>query len=134
MDYIDTATTGILSPHVLPVEDLQKMLTHIEETLPSTMYLPVSSEDTLHLYRYLCTHVLITDAQFLPLIDVPIQDCAQQLEIYQVFNLIIPHGNLSAYYNIDAKYSGISYDEKSSRNVGTADRYMSTGKQTVLQH
>ena len=22
MDYIDTATTGILSPHVLPVEDL----------------------------------------------------------------------------------------------------------------
>ena len=44
MDYIDTATTGILSPHVLPVEDLKKMLIHIEETLPSTMHLPVSSE------------------------------------------------------------------------------------------
>ena len=28
MDYIDAATTGILSPHVLPVEDLWKMLTH----------------------------------------------------------------------------------------------------------
>ena len=39
MDYIDTATTGILSPHVLPVEHLQKMLTHIEEALPSTMHL-----------------------------------------------------------------------------------------------
>ena len=26
MDYVDTATTGILSPHVLPVEDLRKML------------------------------------------------------------------------------------------------------------
>ena len=61
MDYIDAATTGILSPHVLPVEDLQKMLTHIEEALPSTMHLPVSSEDTLHFYRYLCTQVLITD-------------------------------------------------------------------------
>ena len=24
MDYIDEATTGILSPHVLPVEDLRK--------------------------------------------------------------------------------------------------------------
>ena len=30
MDYIDAATTGILRPHVLPVEDLQKMLIHIE--------------------------------------------------------------------------------------------------------
>ena len=25
MDYVDAATTGILSPHVLPVEDLRKM-------------------------------------------------------------------------------------------------------------
>ena len=30
MDYIDAATTGILSPHVLPVEDLREMLSHIE--------------------------------------------------------------------------------------------------------
>ena len=40
MDYIDAATTGILSSHVLPV-DLQKMLIHIDEALPSTMHLPV---------------------------------------------------------------------------------------------
>ena len=31
MDYIDAATTGILSPQVLPVEDLLNMLIHIEE-------------------------------------------------------------------------------------------------------
>ena len=41
MDYIDAATTSILSPHVLLVEDLWKMLIHIEETLPSTMHLAV---------------------------------------------------------------------------------------------
>ena len=82
MDYIDAATTGILSPYVLPVEDLQKMLTNIEEAVPSTMHLPVSSENILHFYRYLHTHVLITDEKFLLLIDVPIQDCAQQFEIY----------------------------------------------------
>ena len=57
MDYVDTVITGIQSPNVLPVEDLQKMLIHIEEALPSTMHLPVSSEDTLHFYRYLCTQV-----------------------------------------------------------------------------
>ena len=74
MDYIDAATTGTLSPHILPIMDLKKMLAHIEETLPSTLHLPVSSEDTLHFYQYLCTHVLIANKQFLLLIDVPIQD------------------------------------------------------------
>ena len=87
------------------------MLTYIEEALPSTMHLPVSSEDTVHFYRYLHTHVLIAGKQCLLLIDIPIQDHAQQLKIHQVFNLIIPHGNLSACYNIDTKYLGISYDE-----------------------
>ena len=57
MDYIDAATTGIPSPHALPVEDLRKMLSHTEETIPSTMPLPISSDDALHFYRYLCTHV-----------------------------------------------------------------------------
>ena len=74
MDYIDAATTGTLSPHILPIMDLKRMLSHIEETLPSTMHLPVSSVDTLHFCHYLCTHVLITNKQFLLLIDVPIQD------------------------------------------------------------
>ena len=81
MGYIDVATTGILSPHVLPVEDLWKMLMHIKTKLPSTMHLPVSLDDTLHFYRYLCTHVLVAEEQFLLLIDVPIQDHAQQLKI-----------------------------------------------------
>ena len=98
MDYIDAATTGILPPHVLPVEDIQKMLTHIEEVLTSTTHLEVSSDGTLNSYRYLCTHVLIADEEFLLLIDVPIQDPAQDLKIYQIFNLIIPHRNLSAHY------------------------------------
>ena len=111
MENVDTATTGILSPHVLPVDDLLKMLTHIKEALPSTMHLPVSLDDTLHSYRYLCTHVLITDEEFLLLTDVPIQDCTKQLKIYQVFNLIIPHRNISACCDIDTKYLGISYDE-----------------------
>ena len=87
MDYIDSATTGTLSPNILPIVDLKKMLSHIAETLPSTLHLPVSSEDTLHFYRYLHTHVLITNKKFLLLIDVPIQDQSQQLSIYKIFTL-----------------------------------------------
>ena len=111
MDYVDAATTGTLSPHILPVEDLRKMLLHIEETLPSTMHLPISSEDALHFYRYLHTYVLIADEQLLLLTDVPIQDCAQQPEMYEVFNLAIHHGNFSTCYNINNRYLGIMHDK-----------------------
>ena len=61
MDYVNAATTGTLSPHILPITDLKQMLLYIEETLPPTMHLPVSSEDTLHFYCYLCTHILIAN-------------------------------------------------------------------------
>ena len=64
MDYIDAATSGTLSPHILPVMDLQRMLKHIADTLPPTLHLPISPEDTLHFYRYLHTHVLIENNSF----------------------------------------------------------------------
>ena len=52
-DYIDAATSGTLSSHVLPVMDLQRMLSHIADALPPMLHLPVSLDDALHFYRYL---------------------------------------------------------------------------------
>ena len=98
MDYIDTATSGTLSPHVLPVMALQKILAHIADALPPMLHLPVSPDDTLHFYRYLCTHVLIENKQFLLLIDVPIQGRSQQITIHEILTLSIPYGNYPAYY------------------------------------
>ena len=83
IDYVNAATIETLSPHILPIADLKQMLSHIEESLPATMHLPVSSEDTLHFYRYLCTQVLIANRQFLLLIDVPLQDWIHQISIYR---------------------------------------------------
>ena len=51
MEYINAATSGTLSPHVLPVIDLQRMLQHIADTLPPTLHLPISPEDTLTLLQ-----------------------------------------------------------------------------------
>ena len=64
---------GTLSPHILPITDLKLMLSHLEENLPPLMHLPVPSEDTIHFYQYLHSHVLIANQQFLFLTDVPIQ-------------------------------------------------------------
>ena len=42
MDYIDAATSGTLSLHILPVVELQRMLKHIADTLLPTLHLPIS--------------------------------------------------------------------------------------------
>ena len=110
MEYIDTATSGTLSPHVLPVTDLQQMLQHIADTLPPMLHLPISPEDTLPFYRYLHTHILIENKQFLLLIDVPIQDRSRQITIHQILTLNIPQGNYSACYDVDTKYFGVTMD------------------------
>ena len=110
MEYIDTATSRILSPHVLPITDLQKMLQHIADILPPTLHPLISPEDTLHFYRYLCTHVLIENKQFLLLIYIPIQDRAHQITVHHVFTLDIPYGNYSAHYDMNTKYFGVTKD------------------------
>ena len=93
---------GLGMGDILPLEDLRSMLRHIESELPSTIHLPLSLDNTLHFYQYLNTHVLIVEGQFLPLINVPIQNRAQQLQIYEVFNLSVPHSNLSAHTKLTA--------------------------------
>ena len=127
MDYINAATTGMLLPHILPIADFKQMLSHIEESLPTTMHLLVSSKDALQLYRYLLTHVLIANRQFLLVIDVPIQDQTQQISIYRIFTLDIPHGNFTACYEVDTKYLGITWDKTMA--VVISDKQYSTCKE-----
>ena len=84
------------------------MLLHIADALPPMLYLPVSLDDALHFYRYLPTHVLIENKQFLLLIDMPIQDRSGQITIHEILALRIQHGNYSAHYDIDIKYLDIT--------------------------
>ena len=119
MDYIDIATSGTLSPHILLVVDLQRMLKHIADTLPPTLHLPISPEDTLHFYIYLHTHILIENKQFLLLIDVPIQDRSWENTIHEILTLDIPHGNYSACYDVDTKYLGIAKDATMAVELST---------------
>ena len=119
MEYIDAATSGTLLPNVLPVIDLQKMLQHIADTLPPTLHLPISPEDTLHFYRYLCTHVLIKNKQFLLLIDVHIQDRSWQITIHRILTLDIPHRNYSAHYDVHTKYFGVTKDAAMAVELST---------------
>ena len=117
LEYIDTATIGTLTPHLIPVSDLQKMLYQIESELPANMHLPIPSSGPLHFYRYLWSHMLVEESQFLLLIDVPIQDRAQQIQIYKIINLPVPVGNYSMRYTIDNKYLGVTYDRTKEMDI-----------------
>ena len=119
MDYIDAVTSGTLFPHVLPVIDLQRMLQHIADTIPPTLHLPISPEDTLHFYRYLHTHIVIENKQFLLLIDMPIQDRSRKITIHQILTLDILQGNYSAHYDVDTKYLGVTKDATMAMELST---------------
>ena len=86
------------------------MLQYIADILLPTLHLPISPEDTLHFYRYLCTHILIENKQFLLLIDMPIQDRSRQITTHQILTGDIPQGNYSAHYDVDTKYLGVTKD------------------------
>ena len=95
------------------------MLQHIADTLPPTLQLPISPEDTLHIYRYLCTHVLIEKKKVLLLIDVPIQDRSCQITIHQILTLDILHRNYSAHYDVNTKYFGVTKDATMAVELST---------------
>ena len=134
LEYIDTATTGTLTLHLIPMPDLQQMLYQIESELPPNMHLPIPSSDPLHFYRYLRTHVLVEENQFLLLIDIPIQDRAQQIQIYQIINLPVPVGNYSMRYTMEMKYLGVTYDRTKAMDIPEEQFKLCKGgsKRTVL--
>ena len=60
--------------------------------------------------------MLVEENRFLLLIDVPIQDRAQQIQIYKIINLPVPVGN-SMRYTMDNKYLGVTYDRTKVMNI-----------------
>ena len=53
----------------------------------------------------------MADGQFLLLFDMPIQNRAQHLHIYDIFSLSVLHSNLLAEYKVNYKYIGVIYDK-----------------------
>ena len=132
LEYIDTATTSTLTPHLIPVPDLQQMLYQIESELPPNMHLPIPSSDPLHFYRNLWMPLDVSGGEpILLLIDVPIQDRAQQIQIYQIINLPVPVGNYLMRYTMDTKYLGVTYDR--TKAMGIPEEQFKLCKETNRQ-
>ena len=50
LDYLEAATTNILSQDIPPVKELGNLPRHIKVQLPLIMHLPISLENALHFY------------------------------------------------------------------------------------
>ena len=65
--------------------------------------------------------MLVADGKYLLLIDVPTQDRAQ-LQIYEIFNVPVPHSDVLAQYKINNKYIVVAYYETQAVMI-TGQRY-----------
>ena len=64
----------------------------------------------------------------------PYRIAHKQLKIHEVFNLAIPHGNFSTYYNINNRYLGIKHDKTKAVEI-SEDQFdiCQKANKTVLQ-
>ena len=133
MDFVDAATTNVLSPDIFPVADLRNSLRHIESELPPRMHPPISSDNTLHFYLYLNTHVLIEMGSSYSFSIGPCKTEHNSFKIYKVSSLPVPHTYLSPEYKANNKYIGVRYDDKGSCHLRSAIQNLSECQWTVLQ-
>ena len=104
MDYINAATSGnTLSTHPTCHGSTKDVVTYIRYLTTYTAPTCFTRMIPYIFYRYLCTHILLENKQFLLLIDVPIQDRSWQITIHKVLTLSILHRNFSACYDINTK-------------------------------
>ena len=132
MDYINAATTGILPPHVLAVEYLQKMLTHNWRGITFNHALT----------SFLRGHTPLLQIPMHPHFDVRWTVSTTNWHTHtgsctttrDISNLQFNHTTqklISTLWHRYQTFRHILWQNKSSRNFRTAVHYMSTGTQTV---
>ena len=88
--------------------DLQRMLKH--SRYPTTYTTLSNFTRRYPTFLQISSYSCLNWKQFLPQIDVPIQDRSWQITTQKILTLVIPQGNYSACYDIDTKYLGITKD------------------------
>ena len=113
MDYVDAATTNILSPDIVHVEDLRNMLRHIESAATFNNPLIYSIQMTPFISTGISTHACINSSRTVPASS---SMCPYKTEHksfkYMKFSVYpVPHSNLSALYKINHNYIRVTYDK-----------------------
>ena len=138
---IDTLAGGDLSPGVIAPNKLKEALLEIAEKLPPTLRLPIDPTRNLwSFYQAIRCSTVFMDNKIVMLLNIPLINAVEMMEIYEVINLPLPDLKLTkpvkgkekpwvAFYEVETtaiaidpartKYSLLSKDEarRCARNI-----------------
>ena len=89
---VDMLSTGSLTPGIISSNELRQALLEISNQLPNGLNLPIDPLTHLwEFYKAIACATTIIDDKLLIILHIPLVNQADQLEIYEVFNLPLPN-------------------------------------------
>ena len=118
---MDVLSMGQVTPSTISPSELRKLLRDIERKLPTGLQLPIDPDDNLwDFYRLMTAKTLFDDNRMLMIVDIPLVNFLQRLQIFKAYNLPVSHPemyanqtshgirkHLTAYYDIETDVIGI---------------------------
>ena len=89
---VDSLASGKLTPGVISPSELQSILMEISSQLPSMLQLPVNPQgDLWSFYQSVKCDTLIDNNKILIILDIPLVNQAEKMDIFKVINLPLPY-------------------------------------------
>ena len=83
---------GHLSPDVITPRGLKKLFIEVESHLPEFLKLPYDPKGKIwKLYQTLTCSTVLDEGRFLVIVSIPLLDKINNVAIYDVFNMAVPH-------------------------------------------
>ena len=91
---LDMLSLGHLSPSVVAPDRLRSLLVDLSKHIPSYLELPENPDTKLwDYYQFLTCQTVLMNTTIVTVIDIPLLDTGSTYEIYEVYNLPVPHEN-----------------------------------------
>ncbi|MCG8045976.1 MAG: hypothetical protein N0E48_09980, partial [Candidatus Thiodiazotropha endolucinida] len=88
---INMLSLSRLSPSSITPRNLRKLLTQINNKLPSTLKLPEDPRSNIwYFYRTLTCSTIMDGSQIVVVINIPLLDFTGEYEVYRVYNIPLP--------------------------------------------
>ena len=95
---IDILTIGKITPGVISPTDFEDILTRIKDKLPRGLQLAIDPIINLwSLYQIISSKAMILDNKLVTVLDIPLVDRKEKMDIYRVINLPLPNLKMRNY-------------------------------------
>ena len=112
-NYLASITTHVVTPNLIPPEDLRKVLKSVKTNMKShpRLELPIDPVNGIwDYYNMIKIHPVVFDDYLMIMLEVPLVDKSLKMDVYQVHNLPILHPMLKKTfkYKLESEFIGIT--------------------------